>query len=429
MKRSDMPSGSAVLATIVFALLPGSARAGAASNVLGSQLADGTVEVVYDLAGPDATADLVLAVSADCGASFSIVPDPATLSGDVGGGVPNGHGRRIVWRAADSLPAGTFGRSFRAAVVVLPKAGSGSCGSATWTIGGVDFPFACIARGSFEMGSLGDEEGRLADEWWHPVTIARDFWLGTAEVTRGQWEAVMGVGSAPPASCIGDCPVTDVGWDEICGGATASACLASSFLGRLSSLAGAAPFRLPSESEWEFAARAGGTGRFFFVDRPECKSECQACADAAPYVWWCWNSELVTHGVLTKQPNPWGLRGVHGNVSEWVADTYLSYETAPTDGRPHEGGTDRVYRGGGSASHLLKCRSASRDSAPPSFHDRFLGLRLARDREVAVDSDTPRSAPFAIDLRPPSDRVGAPSLLRMPPCPDRIATLLGSYRD
>ena len=130
-------------------------------------------------------------------------------------------------------------------------------------------------------------------------------------------------------------------------------------------------FRLPSEAEWEYAARAGTQTAYSFGDDPNQLGE---------YAWFDGNSGVETHPVGQKRPNAFGLYDMHGNVWEWVADTcYKNYDGAPTDGSAWGSlgdGKPRVLRGGGWYYSPNDCRSAYRYWNPPDFRNYFFGLRV-----------------------------------------------------
>jgi formylglycine-generating enzyme required for sulfatase activity len=239
-----------------------------------------------------------------------------------------------------------------------------------------------IPAGTFTMGSPAWERERWPNEGpEHQVTVS-SFYIGKTEVTQAQWAIVMGAG-IPTCGSYGtgsDYPAYCVSWDDICGGTTGSSCTASSFIGRLNAQQGSARFRLPTEAEWEYAARAGTTTRFSHGDVLDCSDrDCTSCATHEQYMWWCGNnSPDGAKEVGGKQANPWGLFDMHGNVGEWVGDWYDWYSSAAqTDPPGPESGIARAVRGGNWAYEAYTCRSARRYYFDTGIRYGFLGFRLA----------------------------------------------------
>ncbi len=226
--------------------------------------------------------------------------------------------------------------------------------------------FVLIQAGTFQMGSPATEPGRDDDEGpVHQVTISQQFYLGKYEVTQGQWQAVMGNNPSTHSRCGRTCPVEMVSWEDT-----------QAFIAALNRQEDAYVYRLPTEAEWEYAARAGTQTVYHFGN---------AASDLALYAWY---GELELfgsiHPVGQKRPNAWGLHDMHGNVWEWVADWYDEYpHGSVTDPRGPSTGALRVHRGGSwdDAAHL--CRAATRrgeSSTTRHFRGRSydLGFRLAR---------------------------------------------------
>ncbi len=222
----------------------------------------------------------------------------------------------------------------------------------------IDMEFVLIPSGEFDMGSPSNEAGRSDNEGpVHRVKITKAFYMGKYEVTQRQWREVMGNN---PSSSEGDkLPVEQVSWNDV-----------QEFIKKLNEKDGTNKYRLPSEAEWEYAARAGTTTRYFFGDDESKRGD---------YAWYFDNSDRSTHGVGQKKPNPWGLYDMYGNVWEWVQDTYHdSYNDAPADGSAWEDyGSNRVARGHGFLYD--ETRSAARDGDKPSFRTSHVGFRLLRD--------------------------------------------------
>lgn len=218
----------------------------------------------------------------------------------------------------------------------------------------IGMEFVLLPEGSFMMGS---EHGDADERPVHRVTISQPFYLGVYEVTQAQWQAVMGNN---PSLFQGNpnLPVEQVWWDTV-----------QEFVGKLNALEGGQKYRLPTEAEWEYAARAGSTTAYSFGDDP---------AGLGDYAWFKENSGGKTHPVGQLKANAWGLYDMHGNVMEWVQDWYGRYPTeAVKDPQGSPSGTHRMRRGGAWNSTAAVCRSANRYSVP-GFRDDFLGFRLLR---------------------------------------------------
>jgi formylglycine-generating enzyme required for sulfatase activity len=201
---------------------------------------------------------------------------------------------------------------------------------------GMEFVHVC--PGTFLMGSTQDDP--LADDDEKPThkVILSEYWIGKLEVTSGQ------IGGR------GDFPATNVSWFE-----------ADAFCRQHG-------WRLPTEAEWEYAARASKHTPLPFDEKK-----------LADYAWFKGNSGLYPHPVGTKGPNSWGLHDMQGNVWEWVADRYGRYEgDAQTDPAGPATGSLRVVRGGGFFDSPRNLRSANREWLKPSGQDRFFGFRCAR---------------------------------------------------
>lgn len=227
-----------------------------------------------------------------------------------------------------------------------------------------------INPGSFVMGSPITEDDRVLDEGpLSAVTISKGFWMGKYEVTQAEYLATMGVN---PSAFAGDLkrPVENVTWNDAttyCAKLTEQEKKA----GRL--LAGHA-YRLPTEAEWEYAARAGTKTRLSYGDDP-------GYASLDGYAWFGSNSSGTTHPVGTKSPNPWGLYDMHGNVWEWCSDWYSSSYSGGgllslVDPLGIFSGTDRVIRGGSWKGLNRFCRSASRSSSLPQIPGSNVGFRV-----------------------------------------------------
>jgi formylglycine-generating enzyme required for sulfatase activity len=217
--------------------------------------------------------------------------------------------------------------------------------------------FVLIPAGTFQMGANDSEAGN-DEKPVHTVRITQPFYLGKYEVTQGQWQAVMGNN---PSEFTGDSnrPVEQVSWKEV-----------QEFIRRLNSQEGGTTYRLPTEAEWEYAARAGTTSRWSFGED---------AGQLGRYAWYSENARDQTDPVGQLQPNPWGLYDMHGNVSERVQDWYGPYTSGTAvDPAGPSSGSLRVARGGSWYGTARNCRSAYRDRVAPGARVGTLGVRLLR---------------------------------------------------
>ncbi|MCK6525660.1 SUMF1/EgtB/PvdO family nonheme iron enzyme [Myxococcota bacterium] len=251
-------------------------------------------------------------------------------------------------------------------------------------IEGLDMEFVGLSAGRFCMGSP-DGVGEENEHPQHPVTVS-GYMLGKSEVTQEQWRAVVLAAQAAndvdtaelkaaPSNFKGDTlPVEQVSW-----------CDAARFANALSRLDQRAPvyeitgscdvrwvdgangYRLPTEAEWEYAARAGTSTAYATGDDE---------AALARAGWYDGNSGGKTRGVCTAPEQPWGLCDLHGNVWEWVWDGYSTYGRGEVSNPRGGGGASRVLRGGSWGDWLVDARSADRYGFTPSLTVRNLGLRL-----------------------------------------------------
>lgn len=230
--------------------------------------------------------------------------------------------------------------------------------------GGVEARFVWIAPGSYRRGSAADEPDRGADEGpAHEVTLTRGFFMGREEVTQRQWVAVMGTNPSVFRQPVADedpldRPVDSVSWND-----------AQQFIERLNAdglrADGRGRFRLPTEAEWEFAARAGTTTPYPWT------------GDVHRHAWANSRSFARTHPVGQKPANPWGLYDMHGNVWEWCSDWYGPYAAAPAvDPTGPAAGDGRVIRGGSWFNEPEALRSANRLRHPVDSRQTNLGLRV-----------------------------------------------------
>lgn len=240
--------------------------------------------------------------------------------------------------------------------------------------------FNYIPPGTFMMGSPEDERGRNDDEDRHQVTLTEGYFLAETEVTQGQWEAV---GLPMPSTCgnhgIGpNYPVYCVPWNHLGGG--------GGFVHRLNlhlvitGQPGAGLFRLPTEAQWERAARGGTQTEFSFAVPENWDLFCGSFPEASPFMVWCGNDNNQVELVGSKQANQYGLHDMHGNLWEWVQDVYTDHlgHGPVTDPTGPETGFQRVLRGGLWDNHAMTCRSANRHAREAHLGSYSTGFRLAR---------------------------------------------------
>ncbi len=222
-----------------------------------------------------------------------------------------------------------------------------------------------IEPGRFTMGSPWTDAGRHDDEVPHDVRILGPFFLGRFEVTQRQWQDVMGANPSRFADCGPDCPVENVSFDEV-----------QQFVAALNARQNAFTYRLPTEAEWEYACRAGGTAPFGTgTSLTTAQANYNGMLAFTPG-----GVDYRKHPtpVGTFPPNAWGLADMHGNVLEWTADWYGSYASdSATDPRGPSSGGRRVVRGGSWFLDVSDARCATRGKEPPDDGSFQLGFRVA----------------------------------------------------
>ena len=227
--------------------------------------------------------------------------------------------------------------------------------------------FVHVPPGSFLRGSPIDEVGRTSDEGQHKVTLTNGYYVQTTEVTQKQYKAVMGALPLYIRKCSEECPVERLSWED-----------AQTFISKLNKLEGVDYYRLPTEAEWEYAARAGSITAF--ANGEISSVACGGDPTLSEIGWYCGDSKSYPHHpVAQKTPNSWGIYDMHGSVWEWCTDWFSSYpQGSVTDPSGPSDGKERVVRGGGLADTARSCRSANRYSLRPDIMFDNIGLRLVR---------------------------------------------------
>ena len=257
--------------------------------------------------------------------------------------------------AADAPPSGTPARALN-----TPK---------TYTDPYTGMEFVFVKGRCFQMGDTFGESPAEFKFTPHAVCVS-DFWMGKYEVTQGEWVKVMGENPSHFLKCGEDCPVEQVSWDDTV-----------TFMGRMRKNGGKS-FRLPTEAEWEYAARSGGK-----------KEKFAGGENLDELAWYADNSGKKTQPVGTKQSNGLGIYDMSGNVFEWCSDWFSPdyYSTSPKDNpkgpaqgpesfklgeQEVKGGPFRVVRGGSWDRDAVYARAASRTLNQPGSRFHNLGFRL-----------------------------------------------------
>lgn len=219
--------------------------------------------------------------------------------------------------------------------------------------------FVFISPRQFTMGSAPLTPGRKEDERRHEVRITRPYYIMTTEVTQNQWEKVMGYNPSAFPHCGGDCPVDNVYWQEV-----------MRFTARLNAMhKGKGHFRLPTEAEWEYAARTGREDPWI-----------TSGLEPGDYAWYRENAGGAPHAVATRKANLWNLFDMNGNVAEWTADWYGPYpERLVENPKGPLKGYFRISRGGSWFHGADAIRGASRNADNEEDRSGYTGFRLVLD--------------------------------------------------
>jgi len=297
----------------------------AITNVVARQEGDEMI-VTYDLnKSLNEGEEVTIGYTTDYGTTWSLI---SNATGDVGRNIQSGRGKTIRWLIDPEVANRTL--KFKVNITDITN-------------------MVFVEGGTFQMGSnSGDSDEKPV----HTVTV-KGFWISKYEVTQAEYSRVMGTN--PSYFKCDDCPVENVSWED-----------AVEYARRVGG-------RLPTEAEWEYAARGGTQSRGYRYSGSNNLDEIG---------WYNNNSGSKTHPVGQKQPNELGLYDMSGNVWEWCEDWYSSeyYQNSPqVEPKGPSSGTDRVLRGGSWRDSDIGCRQTNRSRDRPAFRLHLIGFRCVRD--------------------------------------------------
>lgn len=325
---------------LLFLAAVGTAKAQQIQNVAATQEGK-TIVVSYDLTDntSGSTYDVELYCSTDGGSTFG--KPLSAVRGDAGKEIKPGASRRISWDVLADREKLTGNR-----IVFEVRA-------RTTDQTGIAMVF--VKGGTFTMGCTSEQSNCYDDEKpVHQVTVS-DFRMGKYEVTQKQWKEIMTNNPSRFKNCE-DCPVEDVSWDDI-----------QEFIKKLNLKSGK-NYRLPTEAEWEYAARGGSAGS------PTLYAGSNNIVEVA---WYSENSGGKTHPVGQKKPNELGLHDMAGNVWEWCNDWHGNYGSGnQSNPKGSSTGSIRVLRGGSWGYFARGCRGAYRYYGNPGIRNGYYGFRL-----------------------------------------------------
>ena len=322
------------------------------------------VRICYDLSS-DASIEIYL--STDGGKTFEYSP-LRSVTGDVGKKVLAGYNRCAMWDVlSDKEKLQGNNITFKIRAVPLSS-------NQTFTVAGVSFTIVFVEGGTFTMGATSEQGDDAYDDEkpTHSVTLS-DYYIGETEVTQALWKAVMG---SNPSYFKGDnLPVENVSYDDV-----------KTFITKLNQKTGKT-FRLPTEAEWEYAARGGGKSKGYkysgsnniddvawYYENSGDKRLNDETWDVNKLLW----NNCRTHPVKTKRPNELGIYDMTGNVWERCSDKYGAYSSSSqTNPTGPSLGSNRVFRGGSWGYFAWYCRASYRNYDFLSILNRDLGFRLA----------------------------------------------------